>query len=358
MGQGTTTASSAGPTAGDCQQSACRTTYASACDRSCGIHLAHRTARAARYDNCELRFMGIANIHVMRKSLNAMYGVCRSDGDNHFLAGIDQSAWLEHLSQVARLSRRTPPRRKLPQETKARAEPIRCSRARLLCPRASSAASRCWFTAPTGDDPHVCAAVCVPACTRHRPRLCDALATLCRWDRTAQLCSLAQLILDPYYRTLAGFQVLVEKDWVAFGHKFAERCALHKMRDAGGNEHAPKKDEVSPDYQQLLDCTWQESLNRRAAPRASRFPFSIAYPPSPLPGPILISGPSTPPWYLLDSHRRLWVLTQCTYHSTARPFHLCAPFMGPHSRVPRASAVASATAACEHSTPQWVRCTH
>ena len=44
--------------------------------------------------------MGIANIHVMRKSLNAMYGVCRSDGDNHFLAGIDQSAWLEHLSQV------------------------------------------------------------------------------------------------------------------------------------------------------------------------------------------------------------------------------------------------------------------
>ena len=268
MGQGTTTASSAGPTAGDCPKSACRTTYASACDRSCGIHLAHRTARAARYDNCELRFMGIANIHVMRKSLNAMYGVCRSDGDNHFLAGIDQSAWLEHLSQVARLSRRTPPRRKLPQETKARAEPIRCSRARLLCPRASSAASRCWFTAPTGDDPHVCAAVCVPACTRHRPRLCDALATLCRWDRTAQLCSLAQLILDPYYRTLAGFQVLVEKDWVAFGHKFAERCALHKMRDSSGNEHAPKKDEVSPVFQQFLDCTWQVSVNRRG--RASR----------------------------------------------------------------------------------------
>ena len=98
---------------------------------------------------------------------------------------------------------------------------------------------------------------------RHRPRLCGALATLCRWDRTAQLCSLAQLVLDPYYRTLAGFQVLVEKDWIAFGHKFAERCALHKMRDSSGNEHAPKKDEVSPVFQQFLDCTWQVPVTRR-----------------------------------------------------------------------------------------------
>ena len=27
------------------------------------------------------------------------------------------------------------------------------------------------------------------------------------WDRTAQTCSLSSLILDPYYRTIAGFQV-------------------------------------------------------------------------------------------------------------------------------------------------------
>lgn len=27
------------------------------------------------------------------------------------------------------------------------------------------------------------------------------------WDRTAQVCSLASLMLDPYYRTIQGFQV-------------------------------------------------------------------------------------------------------------------------------------------------------
>ena len=27
------------------------------------------------------------------------------------------------------------------------------------------------------------------------------------WDRTAQVCSLASLLLDPYYRTIQGYQV-------------------------------------------------------------------------------------------------------------------------------------------------------
>ncbi|KAJ6502293.1 protein-tyrosine phosphatase-like protein [Mycena sanguinolenta] len=44
------------------------------------------------------------------------------------------------------------------------------------------------------------------------------------WDRTSQLAALAELCLDPFYRTIRGFEILVEKDWLSFGHKFMDRC--------------------------------------------------------------------------------------------------------------------------------------
>ncbi|PKY04252.1 protein phosphatase [Aspergillus campestris IBT 28561] len=43
------------------------------------------------------------------------------------------------------------------------------------------------------------------------------------WDRTGQLSALSQVCLDPYYRTMEGFMVLVEKDWLSFGHMFRHR---------------------------------------------------------------------------------------------------------------------------------------
>lgn len=46
------------------------------------------------------------------------------------------------------------------------------------------------------------------------------------WDRTSQLSSLAQICLDPYFRTIDGFIALVEKDWVSFGHRFRDRCGF------------------------------------------------------------------------------------------------------------------------------------
>ena len=46
------------------------------------------------------------------------------------------------------------------------------------------------------------------------------------WDRTAQASAGAQLLLDSYYRTLEGFFVLVEKEFVLTGHMFRKRLGV------------------------------------------------------------------------------------------------------------------------------------
>eukprot|EP01119_Soliformovum_irregulare_P020451 TRINITY_DN6621_c0_g2_i1.p1 TRINITY_DN6621_c0_g2~~TRINITY_DN6621_c0_g2_i1.p1 ORF type:complete len:800 (-),score=128.31 TRINITY_DN6621_c0_g2_i1:6-2273(-) len=70
------------------------------------------------------------------------------------------------------------------------------------------------------------------------------------WDRTPQLTSLTSLMLDPYYRTIKGFIVLIEKEWLSFGHNFAQRnFGLVK-----GNK---KKNMISPIFLQFMDTVYQ-----------------------------------------------------------------------------------------------------
>ncbi|KAM7467849.1 hypothetical protein LguiB_015411 [Lonicera macranthoides] len=61
------------------------------------------------------------------------------------------------------------------------------------------------------------------------------------WDRTSQLVSLASLLLDPYYRTFKGFQALVEKDWLAFGHPFSDRAGLPTISTSSDTPHLSRQ---------------------------------------------------------------------------------------------------------------------
>ena len=42
-------------------------------------------------------------------------------------------------------------------------------------------------------------------------------------DLSAVISSLSQLMMDPYFRTINGFQSLVQKEWITLGHPFTKR---------------------------------------------------------------------------------------------------------------------------------------
>ena len=50
-------------------------------------------------------------------------------------------------------------------------------------------------------------------------------------------------------RTLTGFMVLIEKEWLSFGHKFGNRI--------GHGEDKHNDSERSPVFLQWVDCVWQ-----------------------------------------------------------------------------------------------------
>uniref|UniRef100_A0A0N4ZSH2 Myotubularin phosphatase domain-containing protein n=1 Tax=Parastrongyloides trichosuri TaxID=131310 RepID=A0A0N4ZSH2_PARTI len=67
------------------------------------------------------------------------------------------------------------------------------------------------------------------------------------WDRTTQIVCLTKIIVDPYYRTMKGFEYLIRREWIEFGHKFADRNGI-----VNGTVN-----ERSPVFLQFLDCVYQ-----------------------------------------------------------------------------------------------------
>ena len=63
------------------------------------------------------------------------------------------------------------------------------------------------------------------------------------------MCALSELLLDPYYRTVVGFGVLIEKEWCKFGFQFAKR--------QGHGDGQPDSDQHSPIFLLFLDAIWQ-----------------------------------------------------------------------------------------------------
>ncbi|VTJ65898.1 Hypothetical predicted protein, partial [Marmota monax] len=147
------------------------------------------------YPNCEVVFMGMANIHAIRNSFQYLRAVCSQMPDpSNWLSALESTKWLQHLSVMLKAA---------------------------------------VLVANTVD-------------REGRPVLVHCSDG---WDRTPQIVALAKILLDPYYRTLEGFQVLVESDWLDFGHKFGDRC--------GHQENAEDQNEQCPVFLQWLDSVHQ-----------------------------------------------------------------------------------------------------
>ena len=116
-------------------------------------------------------YLGIDNIHVMRDSLNKVIDALKESDVTPLGPNRDQlarSGWLKHIGGIL-------------------------EGARLITRQVGLSHSHVLIHCSDG------------------------------WDRTSQLSALSQICLDPYFRTLEGFMVLVEKDWLSFGHMFRHR---------------------------------------------------------------------------------------------------------------------------------------
>lgn len=152
---------------------------------------------AEYYEQSQISFMDLPNLHAVRLSFERLSQLYATKPDVNWYSLLEKTAWLTYVSQLLKTATEI----------------------------------------ATTIDVH------------GRPVMVHCTDG---WDRTPQLTSLSQILLDPYYRTIKGFRILVEREWLQFGHKFGDRCGH------GVNSNYP--DERSPIFLQWLDCVRQVQI--------------------------------------------------------------------------------------------------
>uniref|UniRef100_A0A6G3MEM2 Myotubularin-related protein 2 (Trinotate prediction) n=1 Tax=Henneguya salminicola TaxID=69463 RepID=A0A6G3MEM2_HENSL len=150
---------------------------------------------AKHYSDAALLFLDIANIHSMRDSYNKLRELCMNKyNSSTWYSELQNTKWLDHVGKIL---------------------------------------SGAVKLAENVD----------------RNRTSVVVHCSDGWDRTSQLTSLAMICLDPFYRSVIGFETLIEKEWCSFGHKFGQRYGIGDKNSAD--------EERSPVFNQFLDCVWQ-----------------------------------------------------------------------------------------------------
>ena len=148
------------------------------------------------YSNVSLNFCEIENIHKARNSIKNLYQVCLNNkimSNIKFWSQIENTGWFEFIYKLLYFSNEI--------------------------------------------------------CKTLQKNYCVLIHCSDGWDRSSQLITLSQILIDPYFRTFEGFAVLIEKDWLSFGHQFAKR--------GGINIKDEEESQISPIFLQFLDCVHQ-----------------------------------------------------------------------------------------------------
>ena len=130
------------------------------------------------YPRAKLQYLAIPNIHAVRESYDSLRSLCLSMTSSKWHSSLENTQWLNYLSLI-----------------------LKVSKLNLVG----------FLSLPMWEH-KLLLFVCIQGSTmiaRYMKLQRGNTLVHCSggWDRTSQLTSLSQLMMDPYYRTMEGFQV-------------------------------------------------------------------------------------------------------------------------------------------------------